>query len=174
MLNLTANEKIVLQAFDTYSDVESTISDLGVSWTGTKELAAETKLSVASIKGILGSLTKKGLVESDDNGENIAVCLTKEGAVEAHILDNMLAIPVMKPQASATIGSEIASALGATPAEEPAPVASSKKGTCAYLRARATGWEATRKEFIEAMVAEGINKATATTQWQRARGGKTE
>lgn len=81
---LTANEAAVLLTFNTYEDVESTKGDLGVSWTGIDEIAAATGKSLASVKGIIGSLIKKGLVESDEadafSGKPVAQCLTEAGA----------------------------------------------------------------------------------------------
>lgn len=41
---------------------------------------------------------------------------------------------------------------------------------CATLRQHAGGWNGSRKSFIELVASVGYNKATAATQWQRARG----
>ena len=86
LVQLTANEAAVLLTFSTYEDAESTKSDLGVSWTGVDEIAKDTGKSLASVKGILGSLIKKGLVQSDEadafSGKPIAQCLT-DGGVDA-------------------------------------------------------------------------------------------
>lgn len=82
-IQLTANEAAVLLTFNTYGDAECTKSDLGVSWTGVDEIAKDTGKSLASVKGILGSLIKKGLVQSDEadafSGKPIAQCLTDDG-----------------------------------------------------------------------------------------------
>lgn len=88
-MKLTELETKVLGAFNTYDDLESTISDLGVSWTDAKELCTETGIAMKSIKGVIASLSKKGLVHVDDDGPislhdlkkaPTAICLTSEGA----------------------------------------------------------------------------------------------
>ena len=88
-MKLTELETKVLGAFNTYDDLESTISDLGVSWTDAKELCAETGIAAKSIKGVIASLSKKGLIDVDDDGPvsahdlkkaPTAICLTAEGA----------------------------------------------------------------------------------------------
>lgn len=88
-MKLTELETKVLGAFNTYDDLESTISDLGVSWTDAKELCTETGIAAKSIKGVIASLSKKGLVDVDDDGPlnahdlkkaPTAICLTVEGA----------------------------------------------------------------------------------------------
>lgn len=84
-INLTENEIAVLTKFNTYEDLEATKSDLGVSWTDAGELANATDKPVKSIKGILGSLTKKGLIQSDSENTNL-VCLTEEGADELYCI----------------------------------------------------------------------------------------
>lgn len=88
-MKLTELETKVLGAFNTYDDLESTISDLGVSWTDAKDLCTETGIAAKSIKGVIASLSKKGLVDVDDDGPlnahdlkkaPTAICLTAEGA----------------------------------------------------------------------------------------------
>lgn len=88
-MKLTELETKVLGAFNTYDDLESTISDLGVSWTDAKELSVETGIAAKSIKGVIASLSKKGLIDVDDDGPinahdlkkaPTAICLTAEGA----------------------------------------------------------------------------------------------
>lgn len=88
-IKLTELETKVLGAFNTYDDLASTIGDLGVSWTDAKELSVETGIAMKSIKGVIGSLVKKGLVDVDDDGPinahdlkkaPTAICLTAEGA----------------------------------------------------------------------------------------------
>lgn len=84
MTNLTSLEKIVLLAFSTYATAEGTKSDLGVSWTDAAMLATATSLKLNTVKGVLGSLVKKGLVYSDhEPGKPDALCLTEAG-VDAH------------------------------------------------------------------------------------------
>jgi hypothetical protein len=41
---------------------------------------------------------------------------------------------------------------------------------CATLRQHAAPWQGSRKSFIELVAKAGYNRATAATQWQRARG----
>lgn len=64
MTSITSLEARVLLAFNTYKDAEDTKSDLGVSWTDAKDLAAKTGLPIATVVGVLGSLTKKDLVQT--------------------------------------------------------------------------------------------------------------
>jgi hypothetical protein len=40
---------------------------------------------------------------------------------------------------------------------------------CANLRINAKGWQGTRADFLIKAVAKGFNKATASTQWSKAR-----
>ena len=88
-MKLTELETKVLGAFNTYDDLESTISDLWFSWTDAKELCTETGIAMKSIKGVIASLSKKGLIDIDDDGPinahdlkkaPTAICLTSEGA----------------------------------------------------------------------------------------------
>lgn len=51
--------------------------------------------------------------------------------------------------------------------EAEAPAA--HKPSCSEIREAAAAWNGTRKEFIEAMVARGANKATVATQWNKGR-----
>lgn len=44
------------------------------------------------------------------------------------------------------------------------------RGTCKALRAVATDWKGSRKDFIAQAIEAGVNSATASTQWQVARG----
>lgn len=54
-------------------------------------------------------------------------------------------------------------------AEKATPINASIKLTCAEIRDVAKGWTGTRKEFIADMVHNGVNPATAATQWQKGR-----
>lgn len=68
MKNLTANEIRVLKSFETnYYTVEEEKSD-NATYTLIGEICdAVDDLSLNQIKGVLGSLTKKGLVGVEDN-----------------------------------------------------------------------------------------------------------
>lgn len=84
---ITELEFKLLKSFETYDTLEGTQSDCGVSWTDAKELAEATGLAINTVKGVMGSLAKKGLIEIDDetNGRKTPICcLTPEGAVFAH------------------------------------------------------------------------------------------
>lgn len=64
MTNLTTLEIQVLKAFPTnYTCAEDEISDNCTS-TDVKELSKITGLEVDSVKGVIGSLVKKGLVDT--------------------------------------------------------------------------------------------------------------
>ena len=59
-------------------NVEDMLAD-NFSWTDVGELSEHTGLSVPETKGVVGSLTKKGLVDTEKND----LCLTDEGIKEA-------------------------------------------------------------------------------------------
>jgi hypothetical protein len=74
-LNLTANEKEVLVAIATSNcgikNVESLRGD-AYSWTGVTEVAEETFKTVPVVKGTVSSLSKKGLVNTEE-GDSICI-----------------------------------------------------------------------------------------------------
>lgn len=84
MTDLTPKEIKVLRSFETYPNVADTVHDLGVSWTDVKELAVESALTMRTVKGVVGSLEKKGLIvcDNDDDQKNPAIALDVAG-VEA-------------------------------------------------------------------------------------------
>jgi hypothetical protein len=178
MTNLTSLEAIVLNAFGAYKTAEDTKSDLGVSWTDATDLAADTGLQVNTVKGVLGSLVKKGLVYADDEpGKPAAVCLTEDG------VDAKFALPADLSEAP-VVGEE-GPELEATDAEAAFIAALIKAGAdeevarqmgnpypgiiCSTLRAFAVTWEGSRKSFIATAQRAGFNPRTAATQWQRGR-----
>ena len=80
--SFTVNEVKVLRAWPTsYSSLESQLAD-NMSATDIAELASESGLPSATVKGVAGSLTKKGLAISDaGDGREPPACLwlTEEG-----------------------------------------------------------------------------------------------
>lgn len=104
---VTELEQQVMRCFRTYDTLEGTQSDCGVSWTDAAELSKQSGLSLATVKGVLGSLVKKGWVYADDDtGKPQAQCLTPEGAVVTHELSDFVSptvvsdAPVANPEPS--------------------------------------------------------------------------
>lgn len=178
MTNLTSLEAIVLNAFDAYKTAEDTKSDLGVSWCDCLMLSTDTGLNIHTVKGVIGSLAKKGLVHVDDEpGKPHAVCLTEAG------VDAKFALPA-DLSATPVVGEE-GPELEATDAEAAFIAALIKAGAdeevarqmgnpfpgiiCSTLRAFAVTWEGSRKSFIATAQRAGFNPRTAATQWQRGR-----
>lgn len=191
MNKMTELEAKVLAAFNTYDDAVATKSDLGVSWTGVKELAAEVGVAMATVKGALGSLVKKGLVYADqEKGKPQAVCLTEAGvdaffelAVAESDADEPVVVAEAKPQEGAgeAIPSEAA-------AEEEAPETAydhtdifavmygqagghQPRMHCKALLTVAMHWEGPRKTYLEGAAAMGLKMNTAAAWWQVARKG---
>jgi hypothetical protein len=176
MTNLTSLEAIVLNAFEAYSTAEETKCDLGVSWSDATMLAADTGLQVNTVKGVLGSLVKKGLVYADDEpGKPAAVCLTEEGADAKFALPADLkdAPVVEEPGAEADEAAFIAALIKAGADEEVAKAMGNPLPgiICATLRAFAVTWTGSRKSFIATAQRAGFNPRTAATQWQGGRKG---
>lgn len=82
MINLTNNEIQVL--FTICDNPESAIHDTGSTWTDAKEIAKNSGLPLASVIGVLGSLTKKDLiyVEDEVNGRKQDICCISEFGCE--------------------------------------------------------------------------------------------
>lgn len=72
----------------TYETAEDTIGDLGSTWTGVVELASSTGLTQSQVKGVLASLSNRGLIFAGDEGPegNILQCLTEDGALAVYAL----------------------------------------------------------------------------------------
>lgn len=69
-LHLTANETVILKAFPTFQYVDDQAVEEGVSvwqWSFTDDAAAATGLSLRAVKGVISSLSKKGLIATDAN-----------------------------------------------------------------------------------------------------------
>lgn len=67
---LTANETAILKAFPTFQYVDGQDIEEGVSvwqWSFTDDAAAAAGLSLRAVKGVLSSLSKKGLIATDAN-----------------------------------------------------------------------------------------------------------
>ena len=178
-IKLTELETKVLGAFNTYDDVQSTISDLGVSWTDAKELSTETDIAAKSIKGVIASLSKKGLVYADkgDAGKPDALCLTEAGARRFFEL--------CEEESDAQ---EAPAEDGAAEEEQPEVAYDhtdtfaamfqqygglNPRGLCKALLQVAMEWKGTRKQYLEGAAASGLKVNTAGAWWQVARkGGK--
>lgn len=70
MINLTELETIVIKAFDTnYQDAESEKDDNATTGE-VASIAGKTGLEIATVKGVFGSLTKKGLIVDTQEDSN--------------------------------------------------------------------------------------------------------
>jgi len=77
MTTLTELETIVIKAFDTnYADAEAEKDDNATTGK-VVSIAKKTGLEVATVKGVFGSLTKKGLIVDAQEDSNFY--LTDEG-----------------------------------------------------------------------------------------------
>lgn len=200
-MKLTELETKVLGAFNTYDDLESTISDLGVSWTDAKELCIETGIAMQSIKGVIASLSKKGLVDVDDDGPinahdlkkaPTAICLTSEGARVFFDLCAAESDAAEAAQPTLDLDAAIdypAPAQDQTPEADPAETQAAEANAqlfatmyadagghlprqhCKALLAVAMAWKGSRKEYLEGAVAMGLKPNTAGAWWQVARKG---
>jgi hypothetical protein len=85
MTKLTEMETRVLKAWPSgYDCAEYLKDDLGASWTNAEYLSEKTGLDIKSVKGVLGSLSSKGLIYVDEGGMgNPIQCLSEDGA-DAH------------------------------------------------------------------------------------------
>ena len=175
-IKLTKNEAKVLGAFNTYDDVEGTISDLGVSWTDAAELVTETGIKMSSIKGIIGSLVKKGLVDADegDAGKPDALCLTEAGArrffelceeeSDAQEAPHEEEAEDEQPEVAYDHTDTFASMFQQYGGHQP-------RGLCKALLQVAMEWKGTRKQYLEGAAASGLKVNTAGAWWQVARKG---
>ena len=196
MTSTTALEARVLKTFDLYDSAEATKSDLGVSWTDAKTIAGETGLALATVVGVMGSLVKKDLIQTDEGvtGQKPqACCLTESG------VDVCFALPPIDyadanvaadwDAAGETTDALNAQTAKATTTDEELRAAFTaaliKAGAdeeiakgmgipfpgiiCATLRAFAGNWTGTRGSFIKTAQLAGFNRFTAQTQWQRAK-----
>lgn len=200
-MKLTELETKVLGAFNTYDDLESTISDLGVSWTDAKKLCTETGIAMQSIKGVIASLSKKGLIDIDDDGPinahdlkkaPTAICLTSEGAKVFFDLCAAESDAAEAAQPTLDLDSAIddpAPAQDQTPEADPAETQAAEANAqlfatmyadagghlprqhCKALLAVAMVWKGSRKEYLEGAVAMGLKPNTAGAWWQVARKG---
>lgn len=81
MTTLTAMQTTVLKSFPFADEPENVKGDLGMSWTDAKDLSEQSGLTVKQVKGVLSSLSKKGLIFADEQGGNGAIlqCLSESG-----------------------------------------------------------------------------------------------
>lgn len=193
MTSTTALEARVLKTFDLYDSAEATKSDLGVSWTDAKTIAGETGLALASVVGVMGSLVKKGLIQTDDEGTD-ATCLTEAGVDVCFALppidfanEDVAADWDAAGDAADAMNGQILKVLGDDEADQQKAFTAAliqagadeeiAKGMgnpfpgiiCATLRSFARHWQGSRATFIKTAQLAGFNRFTAQTQWQRAK-----
>lgn len=87
MTNLTTKEALVLKAISTDCFMDGAEGKDAVGkyvWadTGADHIRDETKLDAASIGGIVASLSKKGLISYNHDGQDSTYALTCTGAAE--------------------------------------------------------------------------------------------
>lgn len=70
MIKLTEKEKQVLKAILVGDSMEYAICDPGSTITDVVTISNRTSLSLSEVKGIVGSLVKKGLVYTDNPEDN--------------------------------------------------------------------------------------------------------
>jgi hypothetical protein len=87
-MELTAKQTKILAAWPTaYDTAEDAKSDLGSTWTDVAELANNTGMTQASVRGVLGSLVNLGLAQTGEGGDgNPAQCLTEDGVDAVYAL----------------------------------------------------------------------------------------
>ena len=161
MTNLTKNEIAVLTTICAPAEAEGAKGDTGSTWTDAKEIANGSGMKLKSVIGVLGSLTKKGLiyVEDEVNGKKTDICCISEEGCDA--------LMALTPEA-------IEAAPETAPTEEKAEW--TLKGSlalglskCASMRVVAAHWEGDRKSYLAAMKEEGMNAATAANSWINGR-----
>lgn len=199
MTNLTKNEIAVLTTICSAANAEYAKSDTGSTWTDAKEIANGSGMKLKSVIGVLGSLTKKGLIYVEQTNEkNDICCISEEGcdvlmaltpetieaaalteeASKEEVLDR-----VRNGEGPLTADDVIGAALLAAPVEAPklsAPTEEKAEWTlkgslalglskCASMRVVAAHWEGDRKSYLAAMKEEGMNAATAANSWINGR-----
>lgn len=170
MTNLTKNEIAVLTTICAPANAENAKGDTGSTWTDAKEIANGSGMKLKSVIGVLGSLTKKGLiyVEDEVNGKKSDICCISEEGCDA-----LMALTPETIEAAPETAPVEAPKLSA-PTEEKAEW--TLKGSlalglskCASMRVVAAHWEGDRKSYLTAMKEEGMNAATAANSWINGR-----
>ena len=77
--NLTDLQAAILPSFLQCGSASSAMGDTGSTYTDAKELAKETGLPFATVRGVVGTLVKAGLVWADDEADGGLLCLSEEG-----------------------------------------------------------------------------------------------
>lgn len=166
-IETTDYEKFLLIVWPTqYEELADQLSD-NFSWTDAAELAKLTGLKVTSIKGILGSMTKKGLVGTDEkpNGQPGSDQYLTEAAVR--IAFDLRADPAAVEYLNIDAKGPATPKAAAAPKAKPAPVEveAPKVGVCARVHQIADAMRGQpRAEIIARAVAEGLNKGTVRVQ----------
>jgi hypothetical protein len=119
----------------------------------------------------MASLEAKGMIvdsgERMDGGMTVQDSKANDWYADDRGIDAVFAAPEV--DASTALTEALAKAAVAE-AEEIALGVPFPGLICATLRNHAGPWEGTRKSFVELVASVGYNRATAATQWQRARG----
>ena len=74
--------KVWVEEICSYDNAEDLKAD-NFSWTDVKDLSEHTGQSVKTIKGVVGSLVKKGLADTDIGGENNPILSLSEEGIDA-------------------------------------------------------------------------------------------
>ncbi len=175
MTNLTQKEIAVLTAFSGVFDYETAEQQKAdnAALSDVKELALIAEMTEKSVKGVVGSLTKKGIfceTMGGEKGDVPHIGITDEGIDLAYALN----AKGDEPEAPA----ETQEAPAAPKAEDDVEaitghlrdaLAAEGATKCSALRAIAASCSAPRASFIAAAEAVGINRGTAARQWQEGR-----
>lgn len=88
-MSLTSNEKSILNiiATDEMNSLNGSVprtTEESATWLYTKDIAEEAVMAVNQVKGVLGSLVKKGILDIDDYDDDSEhlVQITKKGINE--------------------------------------------------------------------------------------------
>lgn len=179
---LTAKEKVVaeaMRAFFNYDNADAEKSDCA-GWFDVKEMANEVGYTQGSVRGIIGSLVKKGLIHNDEGeGGKKIQCATDLGIDVAFALKGAPKVEARK-QADAEGDNDAAKAQADDAANNPEFAVDTTdwnltitqaKSLCVALRALAVEWDGTRKEFIAEAAKYEIHPSTAATQFYKGRKG---
>lgn len=188
-MNLTPNEQaaalVLLQEclHGMGGKVPADLADDPYTWTDAQTLI-DNGWTAAEAAGTYGSLIEKGIVTKDADGDFMdweAVAplwpIWEQAGKVAEAIRTQLAETGAEQLATQKLGDEVEDLKAALVKAGAAEEAAKAMGIpfpgiiCATLRSHAETWTGPRKTFIATAQLAGFNKATAATQWQRARKG---
>lgn len=191
MTTLTTKEAQVLEAFRVAGVEACGVSSAdemkldNMTWARASDLSEATGIEMKVIRGVMSSLSKKGLAQ--DSGESMENGVSKPGKANNDWFLTDEGIELAWERVAGTGAEADEAPVAPVKDEETVFVTALELAAeqeelarnmgnpfpgiiCSTIRAHASGWTGTRKAFIEAGRAVGFNKHTLSTQWQRARG----